>query len=58
MLVLSPSDFKQLGDLQKFPILTKEEIRENWLGLVAIIFLKKILFYLILVAQQEALDFY
>ena len=29
---LSPSDFKQLGDLQKFPILTKEEIRENWLG--------------------------
>lgn len=32
---LSPSDFKQLGDLQKFPILTKEEIRENWLGLVA-----------------------
>ena len=26
---LSPSDFKQLGDLQKFPILTKEEIREN-----------------------------
>ena len=32
---LSPSDFKQLEDLQKFPILTKEEIRENWLGLVA-----------------------
>jgi len=32
---LSPSDFKQLGDLQKFPILTKEEIRENWYGLVA-----------------------
>ena len=32
---LSPSDFKQLEDLRKFPILTKEEIRENWHGMVA-----------------------
>ena len=32
---LSPSDFKQIEDLRKFPILTKEEIRENWQGMVA-----------------------
>lgn len=32
---LSPSDFKRLEDLRKFPILTKEEIRENWQGMVA-----------------------
>lgn len=32
---LSPADFKQLEDLQKFPILTKEEIRQNWDGMVA-----------------------
>lgn len=32
---VSPDDFKCLDDLQKFPILTKEEVRANLAGLVA-----------------------
>lgn len=32
---LRPYDFKKLEDLQKFPIITKEEIRENWHGMVS-----------------------
>ena len=32
---LSYTDFKCMEDLAKFPILTKEEIRENWQGMVA-----------------------
>ena len=30
-----PTDFRQLEDLQKFPVLTKEEIRENMAGMIA-----------------------
>ena len=32
---LTPADFKCLADLQKFPILTKEEIRENYDRMIA-----------------------
>lgn len=32
---LTPMDFKCLDDLQKFPIITKEEIRANWQGMVS-----------------------
>lgn len=32
---LSPDDFKSINDLQKFPILTKEEIRSHWGGMIA-----------------------
>ena len=56
---LSPSDFKQLGDLQKFPILTKEEIRENWLGLVADnISRKELIRFNTSGSTGKALDFY
>lgn len=56
---LSPSDFKQLGDLQKFPILTKEEIRENWLGLVANnIPQKDLILFNTSGSTGKALDFY
>lgn len=45
---LSPSDFKRLEDLRKFPILTKEEIRKNWQGMVADNVSKEDLIYIIL----------
>ena len=32
---VKPSDFTCLADLQKFPILTKEELRENFAGMTA-----------------------
>lgn len=32
---LTPSDFKQLDDLRKFPKLTKEEVRRYWMGMLS-----------------------
>lgn len=32
---LSAKDFKQLDDLQKFPTLTKEEVRTYWMGMLS-----------------------
>lgn len=40
-LGLSPNDFKSLEDLQKFPILTKDDVRSNWKGMVSTVVNKK-----------------
>lgn len=32
---LSPDDFKQMDDLSKFPILTKEQVRTYWMGMLS-----------------------
>lgn len=32
---VTPADFRQLEDIEKFPVLTKEMVRENYKGLVA-----------------------
>ncbi len=32
---LTPKDFTCLDDLQKFPVLTKEDIRQNWRGMIS-----------------------
>ena len=32
---VSPNDFKQLEDIEKFPILTKDTVRENYKGMIA-----------------------
>lgn len=32
---LTPSDFKCMDDLQKFPILTKEDVRRYWMGMLS-----------------------
>ena len=56
---LSPSDFKRLEDLRKFPILTKEEIRENWQGMVADNVSKEdLILYHTSGSTGKALDFY
>lgn len=55
---LTPKDFRGLEDLQKFPILTKEEIRQNWQGMVAEGFPKKeTLSYHTSGSSGKALDF-
>ncbi len=56
---LSPSDFKRLEDLRKFPILTKEDIRENWQGMVADNVSKEdLILYHTSGSTGKALDFY
>ena len=32
---VTPEDFKQIEDLQKFPILTKEQVRTYWMGMIS-----------------------
>ena len=32
---MSPNDFKQMDDLRKFPILTKEQVRTYWMGMLS-----------------------
>lgn len=32
---VNPDDFKHLADLQKFPVLTKEMVRENWRDMIS-----------------------
>lgn len=56
---LKPTDFKQLEDLVIFPILTKEEVRQNWHGMVADNINKKdLILYHTSGSTGKALDFY
>ena len=56
---LSPSDFKDLDDLQNFPILTKEEVRQNWNSMVADNISKgSLILYHTSGSTGKALDFY
>lgn len=56
---ISPSDFKCLEDLQKFPILTKEEIRTHVQGMVADNLKRNtIIHYHTSGTSGKALDFY
>lgn len=56
---VSPSDFTCLEDLQKFPILTKEEVRNNLEGLMADnVERKQLVHYHTSGSTGKALDFY
>lgn len=56
---LTPSDFKSLEDLKKYPLLTKEEVRENWRGMISDEFNLKVLIpYHTSGSTGKALDFY
>lgn len=56
---LTPFDFKQLSDLEKFPILTKEDVRANWRGMISDEFpLKSLIRYHTSGSTGTALDFY
>ena len=56
---LTPTDFKCLDDLQKFPILTKEEIRTNWKGMISNIIPKSdLIHYHTSGTTGKSLDFY
>lgn len=54
-----PNDFQRLEDLQKFPVLTKEDVRENWKKMVSDEYKKKDLIrYHTSGSTGKALDFY
>lgn len=56
---LSPSDFKGLEDLRKYPVLTKEEIRMNWQAMVADnVSKKELIQFNTSGSTGKALDFY
>lgn len=56
---LSPADFKQLEDLQKFPVLTKEDVRRYWTGMLSDEINKKnLIYYHTSGSTGKALDFY
>lgn len=56
---VSPEDFKCLEDLKKFPILTKDEIRENWKGMISTEYSKKdLIFYHTSGSTGTPLNFY
>ena len=56
---LTALDFKGMEDLAKFPILTKEEIRENWKGMISDeTNIKKLIPYHTSGSTGKALDFY
>lgn len=56
---LSPSDFKELEDLRKYPVLTKEEIRMNWKAMVADnVSKKELIQFNTSGSTGKALDFY
>lgn len=56
---VKPSDFTKLEDLEKFPILTKEEVRENWKNMISDEFTEKDLIpYHTSGSTGKALDFY
>ena len=56
---LTPNDFKGMDSLVKFPILTKEEVRCNWLGMVSDEYqLKDLIMYHTSGSTGKALDFY
>lgn len=56
---LSPSDFKGLSDLQKFPELTKEDVRTSWRGMISDEYSPRMLIpYHTSGSTGKALDFY
>lgn len=56
---VTPKDFKSLEDIQKFPILEKEDVRNNWKQLVNCNYPKKQLFHSHTSGSTgKALDFY
>lgn len=56
---VKPSDFNKLEDIEKFPVLTKEEVRENWKKMVSDEFSEKDLIrYHTSGSTGKALDFY
>ena len=56
---VKPADFKELADLQKFPVLTKEMVRANWKGMIADNFrLKDLMPSCTSGSTGKALDFY
>lgn len=56
---LTPNDFKSLDDLKKFPVLMKEEVRENWKNMVATEFpRKKLVAFNTSGTTGKALNFY
>lgn len=56
---LTPSDFKGLDDLQKFPKLTKEIVRNNWKGMISDeVNIKDLISYHTSGSTGKALDFY
>lgn len=56
---LSPNDFTGLASLPKFPILTKEDVRANWKGMLSDEFdEKKLIPYHTSGSTGKALDFY
>lgn len=56
---LSPSDFKSLSDLRKFPELTKEDVRISWRGMISDEFSPRMLIpYHTSGSTGKALDFY
>lgn len=59
LLGLSPSSFTCLEDLKKFPILTKEDVRENWKEIIADGFpSRELIGYHTSGSTGKALDFY
>ena len=58
-LGLSPSDFTGLESLPKFPILTKEDVRANWKGMLSGEYnIKQLIPYHTSGSTGKALDFY
>lgn len=56
---LTPGDFKGMDSLQKFPIVSKEDIRNNWRGMLSDEYQKKELIpYHTSGSTGKALDFY
>lgn len=56
---VNPSDFNELDDLKKFPILTKEMIRENWKDMLSRDFrMKDLIPYHTSGSTGKALDFF
>lgn len=56
---LTPADFKQIEDLQKFPTLTKENVRTYWMGMLSDeVTPKKLIPYHTSGSTGKALDFY
>lgn len=58
-LGLTPKDFKNLNDLQKFPILSKEDVRNNWAGMISNeVNMKELIPYHTSGSTGKALDFF
>ena len=58
-LGLSPRDFKGIDDLKKFPILSKEDIRSNWKGMISDEYdVRQLIPYHTSGSTGKALDFY